>query len=138
MLVYPVDFGFRVLFFALNRMGRALQLFKGNFAAAMRLGYTGTSPDEKPIPIDGLRRMLAEQGLKVVAERPYHSYSLAFAMSIVRFRPRLVSLLTPAVPLFYWLDRVLFRAVGWQNFGSDKSVLCAIKVTKPDLVAPVA
>jgi SAM-dependent methyltransferase len=135
ILIYPVDFAFRVMFFALNRAGKLLGLFKANFEAAMKLGYTGTSPDEKPIPIDGLRRVLTEQGLRVVAERPYHSYSLAFAMSVVRFRPGLVSKLTPAVPLFCWLDRVLFRSVGWQNFGSDKSVLCAIKVMKPDLAA---
>jgi hypothetical protein len=127
---------FRVLFFVLNRAGRMLGLFKANFAAAMKLGYTGTSPDEKPIPIEGLRQVLTGQGLRVLEERPYHSYSMAFAMSVVRFRPKLVSGLTPAVPLFCWLDRVLFRTVGWQNFGDDKSVLCAIKVMKPAPAAP--
>jgi SAM-dependent methyltransferase len=130
-LIWPVDFVVRVLLFAVNRLGSALRLFKENFAQAMRLGYTGTSPDEKPIPIDTLRHALSGQGLAIVEERPFHSYSLALAMSIVRLRPKLVSAFTPAVRAFYRLDDVLFRLVGWQNFGDDKSVLCSIKVIKP-------
>jgi SAM-dependent methyltransferase len=130
-LLYPLDLLIRVGFFSLNRCGKALHLFKANFAEAMRMGYTGTSPDEKPIPIAGLRRSLAQQGLTIVEERPYHSYSLAFAMSIMRFKPRLIAFFTPAVRAFYWLDALLFKAVGWQNFGADKSVLCSIKVSKP-------
>jgi SAM-dependent methyltransferase len=130
-LIYPVDFLMRVLLFAINRGGKALNLFKNNFAEAMRLGYTGTSPDEKAIPIDGLRRSLANQGLAIMEERPFHSYSLAVAMSIVRLKPRLVALFTPAVRAFYKLDGLLFKAIGWQNFGDDKSVLCSIKVEKP-------
>jgi hypothetical protein len=131
VLIYPFDFVFRVVLFAIGKVGGLFRLFKDNFAAAMRLGYTGTSPDEKPIPVDGLRRSLSEQGLQIVEERPFHSYSLAYAMSIVRLRPKLVTLLTPAVRMFYRLDAWLFKAVGWQNFGDDKSVLCSIKVIKP-------
>jgi 2-polyprenyl-3-methyl-5-hydroxy-6-metoxy-1,4-benzoquinol methylase len=130
-LLYPFDFAFRVVLFVIGKVGKLFRLFKDNFAAAMRLGYTGTSPDEKPIPIDGLRRSLNEQGLQIVDERPFHSYSLAFAMSIVRLRPSFVRLLTPFVRVFYKLDAWLFRSIGWQNFGSDKSVLCSIKVLKP-------
>jgi 2-polyprenyl-3-methyl-5-hydroxy-6-metoxy-1,4-benzoquinol methylase len=130
-LLYPFDLAFRVLLFMIHRAGKFLRLFKDNFSAAMKLGYTGTSPDEKPIPIDGLRHSLSEQGLQIEEERPFHSYSLAYAMSIVRLRPKLASLLTPAVRLFYKLDAWWFKVIGWQNFGSDKSVLCSIKVRKP-------
>lgn len=130
-LIYPIDFVIRVLLFGVNFTGKKLKLFKSNFAEAMRLGYTGTSPDEKPIPIAGLRQSLVSQGLAIVEERPFHSYSLAVAMSLVRLRPRLVSLFTPLVWLFYKLDAVLFKTVRWQNFGTDKSVLCSIKVVKP-------
>jgi SAM-dependent methyltransferase len=135
VMVYPLDFAIRVLLFAINRIGGAMNLFKSNFATAMRQGYTGSSPDEKPIPIDGLRRCLAGQGLAIVEERPYHSYSLAFAMSVVRLRPRLTAFFTPIVRVFYKLDRLLFSAIGWQNFGEDKAVLCSIKVVKPPRVA---
>ena len=115
-LLYPIDFVFRVLMFAIGKAGKFLRLFKDNFAAAMRLGYTGTSPDEKPMPIDGLRSALRDQGLQIVEERPFHSYSLAFAMSIVRLRPAFVRLLTPPVRVFYKLDAWLFKSFGWQNF----------------------
>jgi len=129
-LVYPVDFVARGMLFTINRLGKALHLFKENFAEAMRSGYTGTSPDERPIPLDGLRRSLVAQGLEIVEERPVHNYSLALAMSVIRLKPKLVSLLTPAVWAFYKIDGWLFRTVGLQNFGG-KWVLCSIKVVRP-------
>jgi SAM-dependent methyltransferase len=131
VLLLPIDIAVRGLLFAINCFGKVFHLFKDSFAQAMRQGYTGTSPDEKPIPIEGLRHSLAAHGLSIVEERPYHSYSLAVAMSLVRLRPRLVSLFTPAVRLFYKLDAVLFKTVRWQNFGAGKSVLCSIKALKP-------
>jgi SAM-dependent methyltransferase len=131
VLVYPVDFMLRVLLFAINRSARAFNLFKANFAEAMRRGYTGTSPDERSIPIERLRASLSRHGLTIVEERPFHNYSMAVAMSIMRLRPRLVSLFTPAVRAFYKLDGWLFRTIGWQNFGEEKWVLCSIKVQKP-------
>lgn len=130
-LIYPFEFAVRVLLFSIHRLGKGLRLFKGNFADAMRLGYTGTSPDEKPIPIDGLRRSLIGGGLTIVEERPFHSYSLAIAMSLVRLRPGLVAFFEPTVRVFYKLDELLFRSLGWQNFGDSTSVLCSIKVEKP-------
>jgi len=131
MLLFPVDFSMRSMLFLIQRLGKGLSLFKQNFDDAMRLGYTGTSPDEKAIPIDDLRRGLNQQGLDIVEERPFHSYSLAIAMSIVRLRPPLLERLTPVVRALYRLDNWLFRSVGWQNFGDGKAVLCSIKVVKP-------
>lgn len=130
VLMAPFEFGMRVVLFAIQRGGKLFSLFKRNFADAMGQGYTGTSPDEKAIPIQDLRRSLLQHGLTIVEERPFHSYSLAVAMSIVRLRPRIVERLTPVVRLFYRLDGWLFRAVGWQNFGDEKAVLCSIKATK--------
>jgi SAM-dependent methyltransferase len=130
-LIYPMDFAMRVLLFGINASGKVLHLFKANFAQAMSMGYTGTSPDEKPIPLELLRSSLTTQGLSITEERPFHSYSLAVAMSVVRLKPRLVSFFTPTMRLFYALDRALFKLVGWQNFGTDKSVMCSLKVTKP-------
>jgi hypothetical protein len=129
-LMAPFEFAMRVVLFGIQRLGRLFGLFKRNFADAMGQGYTGTSPDEKAIPIGDLRRSLTGNGLTIVEERPFHSYSLAVAMSIVRLKPQFVDLLTPAVKLFYDLDSWLFRAVGWQNFGDEKAVLCSIKATK--------
>jgi hypothetical protein len=120
----------RVVLFAIQRLGRAFGLFKSHFAEAMRQGYTGTSPDERAIPIEHLRRSLLGNGLTIEEERPYHSYSLAVAMSIVRLKPGLVEWFTPLVRPVYGLDRWLFKAVGWQNFGDEKAVLCCIKATK--------
>jgi SAM-dependent methyltransferase len=129
-LITPFAFAMRFMLFAIQRMGRAFGLFKSHFAEAIRQGYTGTSPDERAIPIDNLRRSLRDNGLTIEEERPYHCYSLAVAMSIVRLKPRLVKWLTPLVRPVYWLDRWLFKTVGWQNFGDEKAVLCSIKATK--------
>jgi 2-polyprenyl-3-methyl-5-hydroxy-6-metoxy-1,4-benzoquinol methylase len=131
VLVYPVDFAVRVLLFAIQRVAKAAHLFKSNFVEAMRRGYTGSSPDERSIPIDRLRRTLDQNGLEIVEERPFHTYSLAVAMSLVRLRPRIVTFFTPAVRAFYRLDGLLFRSIGWQNFCEAKWVLCSIKVVKP-------
>ena len=129
-LMAPIAFTMRVLLFAIQRLGRAFGLFKSHFAEAMREGYTGSSPDERAIPIDNLRRSLIGNGLTIEEEHPYHFYSLAVAMSIVRLKPNLVEWLTPLVRPLYVLDRWLFKAVGWQNFGDGKWVLCSIKITK--------
>jgi 2-polyprenyl-3-methyl-5-hydroxy-6-metoxy-1,4-benzoquinol methylase len=137
-LVVPVDFAVRVLMFSIHRLGKGLHLFKSHFAEAMRLGYTGSSPDEKAIPIEGLRRYLGSNGLAIVEERPFHNYSLAIAMSLMRLKPRLIAFLTPAVRAFYKLDGLLFKVVGWQNFGDEKWILCSIKAEKPAASAPTA
>lgn len=136
-MLLPADIIARGVLFSIHRLGKGLKLFKHNFADAMRLGYDGNSPDERAIPIDRLRQSLRTLQLTVEEERPFHSYSLAVAMSIVRLRPKLVEALTPAVRLFYRLDGLMFRTVGWQNFGDDRSVLCSIKVTKPAAATPV-
>ncbi len=130
VLMAPFAFTMRVLLFAIQRLGRAFGLFKSHFAEAMRQGYTGTSPDERAIPIENLRRSLIGNNLSIEEERPYHAYSLAVAMSIVRLKPDLVEWLTPLVRPVYGLDRWLFKAAGWQNFGDEKAVLCSIKATK--------
>jgi 2-polyprenyl-3-methyl-5-hydroxy-6-metoxy-1,4-benzoquinol methylase len=130
LLMAPFAFVMRGVLFAIQRLGRAFGLFKVHYAEAMRHGYTGTSPDERAIPIESLRRSLVGNGLTIEEERPYHNYSLAVAMSIVRLKPWLVEWLTPLVRPVYALDRWLFSAVGWQNFGDEKAVLCCIKASK--------
>jgi SAM-dependent methyltransferase len=97
LLMTPFSFAMRVVLFAIQRVSSTFGLFKRSFAAAMAQGYTGTSPDERAIPIGDLRRSLIDNGLTILEERPYHSYSLAVAMSIVRLEPPLVERLTPAV-----------------------------------------
>ena len=131
MLMWPADIAVRGVLFTIARIGKLFRLFKQNFADAMRDGYTGTSPDEKPIPAETLRAAFSRHGLIIAGERPFHNYSLAIAMSIVRLRPRIVEWLTPAIPLFYRLDAWLFRLVGWQNLGDDRAILCGMKIAKP-------
>lgn len=131
VIMAPFTFSIRAILFVIQRLGSGFGLFKSQFVEAMRQGYTGTSPDERAIPIEYLRHSLLGSDLKIVEEQPYHSYSLAVAMSIIRLKPYLVEWLTPLLVLpIYRLDRLLFRTLGWQNFGDNNSVLCSIKVTK--------
>lgn len=131
LLAYPIDFVARGMLFGVNKAARLFRLFKANFLDAMQQGYTGTSPDEKPILADILRQSLAKEHLRITEETPFHNYSLAMAMSIVRLKPWLVTVLTPVVRLFYLLDQILFKVVGWQNLGENRSVMCGIKVARP-------
>lgn len=132
ILISPFAFAISVVLFMIQSLASALGLFKPHFVDAMRQGYTGTSPDERAIPIKSLRYSLECNGLTINEERAYHSFSLAVAMSIVRLKPGLVEWLTPLVSPIYSLDRWLFKSLGWQNFGDEKAVLCSIKVTKLD------
>lgn len=130
ILIFPFELLARTVLFTIQRIGKLFGLFNNNFIVAIREGYTGSSPDEKPIPIKNIRDSLTSKGLKIDEERPFHCFSLAVAMSIVRLRPNLVTMLTPVVKIFYLMDRWLFKIIGWQNFGNGKSVLCCIKASK--------
>lgn len=132
--IWPAVTAVRGFLFLVQRGGKLFRLFKPHFAKAMRDGYTGTSPDEKPIPVNELRSVLLSRGLEIAEEKAFHRYSLGVCMSIVRLKPFLVSLLTPLVPLFYRFDGWLFKTIGWENIGDGPFVLCGMKVRKPKRV----
>jgi SAM-dependent methyltransferase len=131
ILAFPFLFMMRALLFFINRIGKSLSLFKPNFQAAIAMGYTGTSPDEAPIPIDLIRDPLMREGIKIVDEHPYHTFSIAIAMSIVRMRPLYIKIFTPLVTIAYFMDSFIYRFFGWENIGDEKFVMCAVKALRP-------
>lgn len=126
----PFSFTMRVLLFSIHRLAILFNLFKPKFKEAIQNGYTGVSPDEKPIQIERLRAALITNKLEIYEEHPFHCYGLAVAMSVVRLNPKIAYLLTPLVNFSHKFDRLMFAIIGWQNFGGKLSVLCAIKAIK--------
>jgi len=126
-LVYPVEFMFRAFLYVINR-GKFLQ--KQHFLDAAATGYTGTSPDEGPIPIETITGPLREEGLTIAEERPYHGHNLGCSMNLMRLKPRYLKLFYPMAYVFNLTDRLLFKTAGWRNYGNNRSVMCAIKAVK--------
>lgn len=129
--ILPIALLIRLMLLGFNLLGKHLGFFQPHFSDAIARGYTGTSPDEKPISLFFLVKSLTDNGLTVVEERPNHCFSMAIAMSIMRFRVTLRDLLVPLVAVSYFLDKLAFKTIGWDNFGRNKSVLCTIKAIRP-------
>jgi len=121
-----------VLLFGIHRLATMLNLFKPKFKEAIQNGYTGVSPDEKPIRIESLRDALIANKIEIYEEHPFHCYGLAVAMSIVRLNPSIADILTPIANFAHKFDRLMFNIIGWPNFGGKLSVLCAIKAVRSD------
>lgn len=129
-LFRTVDFCWRVGLGVFLRAGRALGLFDATIARAMRDGYTGTSPDEHAILFDRLRAA-AGTDFEVAVVRPFHEYSIAYAMSIMLLREPVRRPLEPFAPFVYALDQWLFRRGMWENAGMERRwILCSVKLRR--------
>jgi cyclopropane fatty-acyl-phospholipid synthase-like methyltransferase len=127
-----VDFGWRAAMFAFFRGGRALGLFDRPFREAMAAGYTGISPDEHAIEFRRLREAWGE-GLELVEVRPFHQYSIAYAMAIMLLPAGHRRWLEPGARAAYAADRWLFRHRMWESTGlRNRWILCGVKLRKPD------
>ena len=125
-----LDLGWRAVLGTAHRLGRRLGVFDPAIAAAMREGYTGTSPDEHAIEYERLERCW--QGtFELLQIRPFHEYSMAYTMSVMlldgsRRRP-----FERAAAAMYRLDQRLFRLGMWENAGLEKRwTLCAVKLRR--------
>jgi 2-polyprenyl-3-methyl-5-hydroxy-6-metoxy-1,4-benzoquinol methylase len=125
-----LDLGWRVLLSSAHRLGRATGAFDPAIRAAMREGYTGTSPDEHAIEVDRLEQSWRVR-FELLETRPFHQYSLAYTMSVMlldqRHRPRFER----AAGLVYRLERRLFGLGMWDNAGlKNRWILCAVKLRR--------
>jgi SAM-dependent methyltransferase len=125
-----VDFGWRALMFAYFRGGRALGVFDRPFRDAMAAGYTGISPDEHAIEFSRLRRAWGE-GLELVEVRPFHQYSIAYAMALMLLPSERRRWLEPMASTVYAADRWLFRHRLWESTGlRNRWILCGVKLRR--------
>jgi SAM-dependent methyltransferase len=125
-----LDFIWRGGMFVYMRAGRRLGWFDRSFREAMRAGYTGISPDEHPIGIDRLRGAWGAD-FEMVECRPYHQYSIAYAMSIMLLPARARRLLEPFASWATAADRRLFQLGMWQSNGLRvRWILCAVKLQR--------
>jgi cyclopropane fatty-acyl-phospholipid synthase-like methyltransferase len=125
-----LDFGWRAALATAYRLGRALRVFDPAIVAAMREGYTGTSPDEHAIEYERLQQCW--QGTFELLEiRPFHEYSLGYTMSVMLLDERRRKPFERAAAAIYRLEQGLFRLGMWENAGLEKRwILCAVKLRR--------
>lgn len=123
-----LDFLWRAGVGVYMRAGRRFGWFDRPFLEAMREGYTGISPDERPILIDRLRQAWGKD-FEMVECRPWHQYSISYAMSIMLLPARGRRLLEPLASLATGADRLLFQLGAWESNGLKvRWILCAVKL----------
>jgi hypothetical protein len=106
-------------------------LFDRPFRDAMASGYTGISPDEHAIEFSRLRAAWGT-GLELVEVRPFHQYSIAYAMAIMLLPPARRRWLEPLAGGVYAADRWLFRRRMWESTGlRNRWILCGVKLQRP-------
>ncbi|MFL5494124.1 MAG: class I SAM-dependent methyltransferase [Gemmatimonadales bacterium] len=125
-----VDFAWRAgLSFSL-RLGKALGAFDPEIRAAMREGYTGTSPDEHAIEYGRLERAWGG-AFELLETRPFHQYSLGYSMAVMLLTERRRRLFEGAAGMMYRMEQRLFRLGMWENAGVEKRwILCAVKLRR--------
>jgi cyclopropane fatty-acyl-phospholipid synthase-like methyltransferase len=125
-----VDIVWRAALSLYLRCGRALGAFDPEIRAAMRQGYTGTSPDEHAIEYERLERAWGQR-FDLLATRPFHEYSLAYTMSVMLLSDRARRFFERPAGLVYRLEQGLFRLGMWENAGMEKRwILCAVKLRR--------
>jgi SAM-dependent methyltransferase len=125
-----IDFGWRATLGVSHRLGRALGVFDPAIAAAMRDGYTGTSPDEHAIEYERLEQCW-RGSFERLEIRPFHEYSLGYTMSVMLLDQRWRSPFERAAAAMYRLDQRLFRLGMWENAGLRKRwILCGVKLRR--------
>jgi cyclopropane fatty-acyl-phospholipid synthase-like methyltransferase len=127
---WVVDVGWRVVLILSRRLAAAVDALDPEMRAAMREGYTGTSPDEHAIEYERLAEAWGQR-FQLVEARPFHQYSLGYAMSVMlladRYRRRFEALARPV----YRLEQMLFRLGMWESAGLEKRwILCAVKLRR--------
>jgi SAM-dependent methyltransferase len=127
---WGVDFAWRAVLGVWMRAGRYFRWFDPVFHRPMSEGYTGTSPDEHAIHFDRLRQA-ADNGFDILGVRPFHQYSLAFAMSAMLLDEARRQPLERVAGTLYGLEQRLFRLGMWENAGVEKRwILCAVKLRR--------
>lgn len=129
---YSVGFLARLFIISINKIITVSGLLDDEFRTAMEKGYTGSSPDEKPVEYDFLRKVCEDSGLLLTALTPYHHFSISYAMTVMKASPSVRDTLSRLAGAFYSLDKFLFKRFGWNNFRSDNnsSVLCSLLLSK--------
>jgi 2-polyprenyl-3-methyl-5-hydroxy-6-metoxy-1,4-benzoquinol methylase len=110
-----------------------LGFWDSSFSKEREDGYRGLSPHEGPVEIE-LIEDACRNSLNIKCVKGWHLYSLGCAMQAMLFKPKIRNAYLPLIAIFYWLDVILFRVVGWRSFsGKSRFVLCTIIMEKEHL-----
>ena len=101
------------------------------YKQALKKGYTGSTPNERPLDIDEMIRQLRRCGLEVSSVQPWHLYSLSFAMRSVSFKYPFNRIYQFFIRFLYQSDKILCSRFSWKNFSSrTQFLMCGVKISK--------
>lgn len=97
--------------FILNWLAVHLRIGPREFRQAVTDGWTGFSPDERPLNKQHLLSQIEDAGFLITRQpRYWHAYSIAFAMGCTLLGPLWSRLASPYVRLLYLLDRIVLSS----------------------------
>ncbi len=108
-LAFLVFLGVWAPWWLLHELGIRLRIGPSAFRDAVRQGWTGISPNERPLDRDWLLSRLRALGMEGDVHY-WHAYSLAFAMGCSELRPPLSRLAQLIARGLYWLDQRLLNS----------------------------
>lgn len=129
---YSIGFFVRLFIYSINKTISMFGFLDEEFKIAIQQCYTGSSPDEKAIEYNFLRKVCENSGLMLTALVPYHHFSLAYAMTVMKAIPPVRDYLAKFAKLFYALDKFLVKIFGWNNIcvSENDSFLCSLLLFK--------
>jgi hypothetical protein len=96
-------------FYIIRELGLRLVTGPTGFRRAVRQGWNGYSPIERPLAAESVLRLMRARFESVSDLTYWHAFSLAFAMGCTELRAPLSHLARVLAALFYQLDRVVLR-----------------------------
>jgi SAM-dependent methyltransferase len=118
------------LLLLLDKLPKWLDLISERHVAELARGYKMTSPHERPVDVDLLKTFCGDE-FETSEIKGWHLHSLGFSMQVTALKESARRFYEPLGRLWYGLDRLLFRAFGWEAFSlPGRFILCSIKLTR--------
>jgi 2-polyprenyl-3-methyl-5-hydroxy-6-metoxy-1,4-benzoquinol methylase len=118
------------LLLLLDKLPKWLGLISERHVAELARGYKMTSPHERPVDVDLLKTFCGDD-FDTSEIKGWHLHSLGFSMQVTALKESARRFYEPLGRLWYGLDRLLFRAFGWEAFSlPGRFILCSIKLTR--------
>lgn len=118
------------LLLLLDKLPNWLGLVSDRHKAELSRGYKMTSPHERPVEVELLKKFCKEK-FDIVEIKGWHLHSLGFSMQVTALKEKARRFYEPLGRLWYGVDRLLFRLFGWDAFSMPgRFILCSIKLLK--------
>jgi len=114
----------------LDKLPKWFGLISERHIAQLARGYKMTSPHERPVDMELLKKLCCSD-FDVVEVKGQHLHSLGFSMQVTALKETARRFYEPLGHLWYAIDRMLFTLFGWEVFSlPGRFILCSVKLVK--------